>query len=77
MVEVVLHYFLRDHSNLTCLDYYFWERMKELAYFQRPITSENMKEIMIQELERVQTNFPRRLQACLDQHVKYFEQLLQ
>ncbi|KYQ49125.1 hypothetical protein ALC60_11739 [Trachymyrmex zeteki] len=30
--------------DLICLDYYLWGRIKELAYFQRPITSENMKE---------------------------------
>ncbi|KYQ46932.1 hypothetical protein ALC60_14021 [Trachymyrmex zeteki] len=30
--------------DLTCLNYYLWGRVKELAYFQRPIISENMKE---------------------------------
>ncbi|KYQ53779.1 hypothetical protein ALC60_07262 [Trachymyrmex zeteki] len=52
-------------SDLTCLDYYLWGRVKELIYFQRPI-SKNMKEkiknifreITIQELEEVQANFP-------------------
>jgi len=34
------------------------------------------REIIIQELEKVQASFPRRLQTCLDQHGEYFEHLL-
>jgi len=32
---------------------------------------------MIQELEKDQISFPRRLQVCLDQHVEHVEHLLQ
>jgi len=57
------------------LGYYFWGRVKELAYFQHPTILENMKktiknifrEITIQELEEVQENL-QRLQMCLEQH---------
>jgi len=39
LVEVVLRYSLQD---LTCSDY-LWGRVKELAYFQRFITSKTKK----------------------------------
>lgn len=59
--------------------------MKELAYFQRLTTRENMierikiifRKITTQELEEVQASFPRRLQACLAQRGAHFEHLLQ
>ncbi|EFN61186.1 hypothetical protein EAG_12745, partial [Camponotus floridanus] len=71
-------------SDLTCLDFYLWGRVKELIYFQRPTTRENMierikiifREITTQELEEVQASFPRRLQACLAQSGTHFEHLL-
>ena len=71
--------------DLTCVDFDLWGRVKELAYFQqRPTTRENMiermknifREITTQELEEVEASFPRRLQACLDQHGEHFEHLL-
>jgi len=39
LVEMILRYSLRS-PDLICLDYYFWETMKELAYFQHSITLE-------------------------------------
>jgi len=71
--------------DLTCLDFYLWGRVKELAYFQRSTTRKNMierikiifREIITQELEEVQASFPRRLQACLTQRGAHFEHLLQ
>jgi len=73
--------FFMKLSSLTRLDYYFWGKMKKLAYFQclllRKIWEKKIfREIMIQELEEVQANFLR-LQACLDQHGEHFEYLLQ
>jgi len=70
---MILYYSLQHRP--TCLGYYFWGRVKELAYFQHPTISENMKktiknifrEITIQELEEVQENL-QRLQMCLEQH---------
>lgn len=71
--------------DLTCMDFYLWGKVKDLAYFNRPTTAENMKQrikdifrnhISEAELEAVHLNFIRRVEKCLESNGGHFEHLL-
>lgn len=69
--------------DLTPLDFFLWGRLKDLVYFERPTTVEDIRvrisqacrEINPAEILRVQQSFIRRLQSCIDAGGQQFEHL--
>ncbi|XP_066153268.1 uncharacterized protein [Euwallacea fornicatus] len=69
--------------DLTCLDFYFWGRIKDLVYKESPTTKNNMKvriknailSLSKHEIERCVNSTLPRIRRCIERDGKHFEHL--
>jgi hypothetical protein len=69
--------------DLTPMDFYLWGRLKEIVYFERPTTVEEMQARIVQacaqitpeEIQNAQQGFKRRLTRCIHANGQQFEHL--
>jgi len=68
----------------SLLDYYFWGRIKDLVYHERPTTRDNMirrineaiRSLRAEEILRVINCFQNRVDACIAENGAHFEHLI-
>lgn len=69
--------------DLTILDYFFWGRLKDLVYTNRPSTVEEMRaeiqnailSIPPEEIQQAQRDFCSRLLLCINEEGRHFEHI--
>jgi len=69
--------------DLTPMDFFFWGRLKDIVYVQRPTTKNDMMQrirdacqlISGEEILRATDSVRQRLQNCIDQNGRHFEQV--
>ncbi|XP_026825353.1 uncharacterized protein LOC113562003 [Ooceraea biroi] len=67
--------------DLTVLDYYFWGRIKDLVYHERPTIRDNMilriseaiRSLGADEILRATNSFQRRVDMCIAENGAHFE----
>jgi len=69
--------------DLTVFDYYFWGRIKDLVYYERPITRDNMIRriseaisLRAEKILRAINCFQNRVDACIAENGAHFEYLV-
>jgi len=68
-------------SDLTVLDYYFWGKIKDLIYHERPTTRDNMirrisktiRSLRAEEILRAINCFQNRVDVCIAENGAHFE----
>ena len=69
--------------DLSCLDFYYWARIKDLVYITRPTTREDMiqritdaaRSLSVAEIETSVLATGQRIQSCIEQDGQHFEHL--